>query len=267
MEKHLSALGGVAIAVARRKHPDWAFAALVFSGGETMAHVFQGRAYQSTIRLKNGAEPDAHFAALAKLTAKKTGLFKRAPFHAACVAVRRRGQKASLRLDFENEEAFAPLGDNPRRDFGRVIGDAFPDEARAMFRENLPPGDCRALVGAFIRDYKLWNDYAFAESRADDPEAGWNQGQSYDNLILRYCSSDKTYQGLAFSSDSSHCPAQEAITGIDETGDEAEVRTRFRNANFDFISHGYAYQLKRRDGAWRLSELWLCDEDGRHPCL
>lgn len=268
MDEHLTALGGAAIAVARQRLPDWSFAALTGGGdGPVVAHLFERRIFRTSVTLKSGADPERDFAALAKLTAKKAGLFKRTPFRAACVAVRRRGQKAALRLDFEDAEAFTPAGADPRTDFHRVIGDAFPDEAGAMFRDTPRPDAPRALVEGFIRDYKTWNDYAFAEREIDDPETGWNQGQSYDNLIMRYCGPDKDYQGLAFGSDSDHCPAQETITAIEETGDRAEVRTRFRNAEFDFLTHDYAYELARGEEGWRLRELWLVDQDGRHPCL
>lgn len=267
METRIVTLGGAAIAVARHQRPDWSFAALVSNGGAVVAHVFEGRILKSTVTLKSGADPEADFAALTKLTAKKAGLFKRTPFRAACVAVRRRGQKASLRLDFERDDAFTPAGDNPRTAFHRVIGDAFPDEAGAMFRDGPRPTVPRALVEGFIRDYRIWNDYAWAEREIDDPEAGWNQRQSYDNLIMRYCGPDKNYQGLAFGSESDHCPAQETITAVEESGGQAEVRTRFQNAEFDFLGHDYAYELARGETGWRLKELWLCDQDGRHPCL
>ncbi|TRW99475.1 hypothetical protein FNJ84_02030 [Paracoccus sp. M683] len=264
----VQALGGAAIAIARNKLPDWTFAALMPDGDKIVAYIFGGRRLEIRTELKAGAAPFEQFAQLARQTSQKSGLFRRKTFKSACVIVRRRGQKAVLRLDYQVQGAFLPLTENPVQDFHRIVGDTFPDEARAMSRDGRPVwSDASALVQDFIRDYEIWNDYAFAESQIDDPEARWNQRQAYDNLITRYCLPDKTYQGIAYGSDADHTPDQETIISVHETGDTAEVRTRFQDRKFDFITHDYTYELFRAAGQWHLQVLWLCDENGRYRCL
>lgn len=123
------------------------------------------------------------------------------------------------------------------------------------------------LTKEFIFDYKKWNDFAFATKENRDENAKYKIGKMYDELILRFCSSEKKYQGLAYGSDSDHCPKQELVT--DEIIDlkKAIVKTKFTNAKFSFIEHDFEYYFILNDNKWILEELYLVDDDGKYKSL
>jgi hypothetical protein len=152
-----------------------------------------------------------------------------------------------------------------------VIGDTYPDKAKNLFGDalelDLSPAD---LTRKFIADFKEWSTFSWDEKKYDDSEARWNQGQSYDSLILRYCGPKKKYQGLVLSSEPMHCPEQEAVVDEKIDGNRAFVKTHFQNAEYDFISHDYQYEFHRASSEepWRLKELWyFSTPNDLEPCL
>lgn len=123
------------------------------------------------------------------------------------------------------------------------------------------------LTKEFIIDYKKWNDFAFSSKESKDKDAEYKIEKMYDELILKFCSPEKKYQGLAYGSDSDHCPKQELI--IEEIIDskKAIVKTKFTNEKFSFIEHNYEYHFIQNEGKWILEELYLVDDDGKYKSL
>lgn len=123
------------------------------------------------------------------------------------------------------------------------------------------------LTNEFIIDYKKWNDFAFATKENEDENAKYKIGKMYDDLILKFCSPEKKYQGLAYGSDSNHCPKQELVVEeiIDST--KAIVKTKFKNEKFIFIEHDFEYHFTLNDNKWILEELYLVDDDGKYKSL
>ncbi|WP_299246565.1 hypothetical protein [uncultured Aquimarina sp.] len=89
----------------------------------------------------------------------------------------------------------------------------------------------------------------------------------YDDLILKFCDSEKKYQGLAYGSESSHCIEQEQIIEELISEDKAIVKTLFKNKKFDFIQHNYEYHFEKIKDRWVLNEVYLVDDDGQYECL
>ncbi|WP_289645390.1 hypothetical protein [Maribacter aestuarii] len=123
------------------------------------------------------------------------------------------------------------------------------------------------ITKEFIIDYKKWNDFAFAVKENKDENGQYKIGKMYDDLILKFCSPEKKYQGLAYGSDSDHCPKQELV--IEEIIDAAKaiVKTKFTNEKFSFIEHDYEYHFTLIENKWILEELYLVDDDGKYKSL
>ncbi|TDT50526.1 NTF2 fold immunity protein of polymorphic toxin system component [Maribacter spongiicola] len=123
------------------------------------------------------------------------------------------------------------------------------------------------LTKEFISDYKEWNDFAFKSKENKTEDFKFKIGKMYDDLILKYCSPNKKYQGLAYGSSSNHCPNQEVI--LDELIDNntAIVKTKFTNEKFSFLQHNYEYHFILENGKWILEELYLVDDDGKYKSL
>jgi hypothetical protein len=123
------------------------------------------------------------------------------------------------------------------------------------------------LTEEFIVDYKKWNDFAFATKDSKDENAKYKIGKMYDDLILKFCSPEKKYQGLAYGSDSGHCPKQELV--IEEIIDSAKaiVKTKFTNEKFSFINHDYEYHFTLIENKWILEELYFVDDEGKYKSL
>ena len=123
------------------------------------------------------------------------------------------------------------------------------------------------LTKEFIIEYKKWNDFAFATKESNDENTEYKVGKMYDDLILKFCSSEKKYQGLAYGSSSDHCPKQELV--IEEIIDskKAIVKTKFTNEKFSFIEHDFEYHFILNEGKWILEELYLVDNDGKYKSL
>jgi len=123
------------------------------------------------------------------------------------------------------------------------------------------------LTKEFIIDYKKWNDFAFDTSKNKDEKADYKIEKMYDDLILKFCSPEKKYQGLAYGSDSDHCPNQELVIEeiIDST--KAIVKTKFTNEKFSFIQHDFEYHFILNENKWILEELYLVDDDGKYKSL
>lgn len=123
------------------------------------------------------------------------------------------------------------------------------------------------LTNEFIIDYKNWNDFAFANKESKDENIKYKIGKKYDDLILKFCSPEKKYQGLAYGSNSDHCPKQELV--IEEIIDSAKaiVKTKFTNEKFSFIKHDYEYHFTLIEDKWILEEMYLVDDDGKYKSL
>ncbi|WP_299435031.1 NTF2 fold immunity protein [uncultured Maribacter sp.] len=123
------------------------------------------------------------------------------------------------------------------------------------------------LTKEFIIDYKKWNDFAFSTKESKVENTKHKIGKMYDELILKFCSPEKKYQGLAYGSESDHCPKQELV--IEELIDskKAIVKTKFTNEKFSFIEHDFEYHFTLNGDQWILEELYLVDEDGKHKSL
>lgn len=123
------------------------------------------------------------------------------------------------------------------------------------------------LTKEFIIEYKKWNDFAFSTGESKDKNTEDKIGKMYDDLILEFCSPEKKYQGLAYGSDSSHCPKQELVVEeiIDST--KAIVKTKFTHEKFSFIEHDFEYHFILNEGKWILEELYLVDADGKYKSL
>ena len=135
-------------------------------------------------------------------------------------------------------------------------------EANTMFTDklnvNLTPLE---ITKQFIEDYCQWNKYAFEQSETEKEEKDWNIGKSYDNLILKYCSSDKKYQGLAYGSDGEML---QDFTFLEEIimDDTAIVKVKYQNPEFTFIEHLFEYHYKKTDNQYILDEKYLVNDDG-----
>ena len=271
MEDIVKTIGGQLAGLANKHMADYSFAAFVHSGEEVALYFFKGRLLERTTALAPGSATLGHFKDLQARTARKSGLFRKTPYLAARVCVRARGRALVAAMDYDDGARWAPQDEDKRRSFDRIMGEAFPDPAAQLFAEPLP-GDLSPADRArrFMAEFKIWNDFAFAEDTHDDSEARWNQGQGYDTLILRHCGPEKKYQALAFGSEARHCPEQERVLSEEIDGAHAMVETLFQNAQHDFIRPRHSYEFTRAgDGApWRLAEVWYhADEGERLPSL
>jgi len=123
-----------------------------------------------------------------------------------------------------------------------------------------------------MADHKTWNAFAYEQSQISDgklgdSEARWDQGQSYDNLILRYCVPDKRYQSLSYGSKDKHDPDHETVQSEVIEGEVANVTTIFQDPKFEFLKNTYRYEFRRDGDRWVLVELWGCFDDGDYECL
>lgn len=264
-------IGGQIVAMAEHYLPDYSFAAVVHRGEDVTLYLFKGRLLERSSRLAPGSKTLELFKALQAETAVKAGFFKRRYYATARVCVRARGRRMSTQTDFDDADAYTPQTDNPRAAFTTVMGDDLPDVAARMFRDPLPKGlSPREIAEHYMADHTTWTAYAMEEHAHGDSEARWNQQQSYDNLIVRFCGPDKQYQGVTFGSDAPFDPAQTTITAERVDGDRAFIDTHFQNAKFDFLTHDHQYEFARDHGnaPWRLVEIWYrAAPDDLAPCL
>ncbi len=123
------------------------------------------------------------------------------------------------------------------------------------------------LTKEFIVDYKQWNDFAYKLNEEDDDGADKKIEKAYHDLILKYCSPDKKYQGVTFGSDADHCGEQERV--IEEIIDDevAIIKTRFKDKEFHYIQYDYEYRYIKTDEKWILDEVYLVDDDGKYEEL
>lgn len=120
------------------------------------------------------------------------------------------------------------------------------------------------LVIKFISDYEAWNHFAAKHIGANDKDIDDAIYTKYKAIINTYCLPNKTFQGLAYSSESNHQAAKETIESIelDETDNsKAVVETKMPDSqgNPDF----YSYQCILKDEKWYLDEIYYCGL----PCL
>lgn len=264
-------LGGSLIGVARKHQPDYSFAAYVHAGDRVDVYFFKGRMLTRQTALAEGSDTLSKFKALQGVTARKSGLFRKQPYKVALLAARARGNSVTFVPEYDRDTAFTPNSENPRKAFNDVMVDTFPDEAKALFAAPLPQGLSPSdIARSFMADRTQWNAYALAEADHGDSEADWNQRQTYDSLILRYCGPDKIYQGLSFGTSDTFHPDHTTILSEVIEADTARVETHFRNPEFEFINHKHQYAFHRAaaDAPWQLQELWYhADLDGPVPCL
>ncbi len=123
------------------------------------------------------------------------------------------------------------------------------------------------LTKEFIKDYKKWNDFAYSLDESNDEKSDYKIGKMYDELILKFCNPEKKYQGLAYGSDSNHCPEQEQVISEKIESTNAVVKTKFINKKFSFITHDYEYHFTLSNKKWVLVELYLVDDDGKYKSL
>ena len=123
------------------------------------------------------------------------------------------------------------------------------------------------LTKSFIVEYKNWNDFAYKLNNVDSEKSHYKIGKMYDDIILKYCGSEKKYQGLAYGSDSNHCPEQEQVLKELIETSKAIVFTKFVNKKFNFLSHNYEYHFTLVDHKWILDEVYLVDDNGKHKSL
>ncbi|WP_271769825.1 hypothetical protein [Aquimarina algiphila] len=123
------------------------------------------------------------------------------------------------------------------------------------------------LTEEFIVDYKEWNDLAYILSNSDDESADEKIEKAYHDLILKYCSPDKKYQGIVYGSEADHCDEQEKITEEIIDDEVAIVKTTFKDREFDFMEYNYEYRYIKTDSKWILDEVYLVDEDGKYEGL
>lgn len=123
------------------------------------------------------------------------------------------------------------------------------------------------LTKEFIKDYKEWNDFAYGLNGSNDTKSDNEIGKMYDDLILKFCSPEKKYQGLAYGSDSDHCPEQERVISEKIESTKAIVKTKFINKKFSFITHDYEYHFTLSENKWILEELYLVDDEGKYKSL
>ena len=123
------------------------------------------------------------------------------------------------------------------------------------------------LTKEFIVDYNKCNDFAFSFNGNENADNKFKVEKMYDDLILKFCSPDKKYQGLSYGSTSSHCPSQELVIKEIVNATEAIVSTKFTNEKFNFIEHDYEYHFTLTNHRWVLEELYLVDDDGKYKSL
>lgn len=123
------------------------------------------------------------------------------------------------------------------------------------------------LTKEFIVDYKQWNDFAFSTKKNKEEDSKYKIGKMYDDIILKFSYPEKQYQGLAYGSDSNHCPKQEVVIEEVVNAKSAIVKTKFTNEKFSFITHNYEYHFTLDKNNWILEELYLVDNDGKYKSL
>ncbi len=123
------------------------------------------------------------------------------------------------------------------------------------------------ITREFIKDYKYWNDSSFQLESTNKLSADSIIMKSYRALILKYCRPTKNYQGVAYGSDSNHCPEQEIITEKKVTNDKAIIKTRFKSKTLSYIEDDYEYHFVKVEGKWFLEEVYLVDGDGKYEGL
>jgi hypothetical protein len=121
------------------------------------------------------------------------------------------------------------------------------------------------VIRAFIRDFKIWNDESYEASEKDE-ELGMDfADQEYDVLINKYCKKTVSPQGVAYGSDSSHCPEREIIVTLTQYNEKAIVITKHTDED-DFVTD-YEYHLELVSGDWKLISLKYVDLDSKYECL
>ena len=122
-----------------------------------------------------------------------------------------------------------------------------------------------ALVHQFQVDYFAWNRNAFATGvKLGMTEATPIAESEYRALLRKYTMPSFAGEPVSFGSESSYDPVKERILSVNVTVDRAVVRTELPRENYSPV---YDYELVNSDGRWYLAQIYLVDDDGRHPGL
>ena len=119
----------------------------------------------------------------------------------------------------------------------------------------------------FIKDYKIWNDYAYEIDTIDKKDGTEKAKNAYHNLILKYCRPNLKYQNIAFGSDSNHDLAYEKIVSSEIKNDSAIIKTKYIHDRFSYIHHDFEYVYIIFNDRWFLEHVYLVDEFGKYEGL
>ncbi len=112
------------------------------------------------------------------------------------------------------------------------------------------------MVLEFLKDYKVWNDFASAEYAKSSRHT--LADTAYDALILKYCGPGKDRQLLTFGSDPSFNPLTDTIADIDRSENCVVVRVKHGNRGWDECF--YEFDFHPRGDRWVLDEVYYLDE-------
>ncbi len=124
-------------------------------------------------------------------------------------------------------------------------------------KPNIP----KEITLSFIKDYKIWSDFASKLENRREAKGRAIISDSYDNIIKKYCTTDKKRQPIAYSSDSMHSLDVEAIESETEDNNKCFVKTKVTLKHPPFSTHGYEYVFIKKD-SWYLEEVFYIDRDG-----
>ena len=113
------------------------------------------------------------------------------------------------------------------------------------------------IVKAFINDYEEWNTFAFKNSETSNNTIDDPTFIKYKAMIEKYCPPNKKFQGLSYSSVSSHSLITEEITSTEIDGENAIVKTKQTDSS-GYPSF-YEYEFINLNGKWYINELYYND--------
>lgn len=120
----------------------------------------------------------------------------------------------------------------------------------------------RELTLQFIQDYKQWNDFAFKNG----DNTSLIEEKYREKIIYKYCLPSKSFQNIAFGSESSHCPLKEKIIAENTRTNVSVVNTRYKDHKLG-IEDRYEYHYIKVDGKWYLNEVYYVDGEGKYEGL
>lgn len=140
------------------------------------------------------------------------------------------------------------------------------DRHQAELAADQVPQDILDIVTGYIADYYKWNQDAFAMSdSAGDDKADQQIQDAHDQIVSKWYSSQTTPQGISYGSESMHDPSTEKIQGATVTDDTAIVITTPGGQHSG--NDQYEYHLIKKDGAWKLRQMYYVDDDSKYESL